>query len=309
MDAGARGIAVGVHTTQFAIRAPAVGLLRPVLELGAAAAREWLPRRLHGSGGFCLVAGAVGPTRQAVAEASLAHGLGYHAVLLSLGGLAGLDDDALMAHCREVGAVLPIVGFYLQPAVGGRSLSYDFWRALAELPSLAAIKVAPFDRYRTLDALRAVADSGREDIALYTGNDDAILADLLTVHEFGTRRVSFHGGLLGQFAVWTRRAVEFVDAARQARHAPLEPSWLALGAALTDANGALFDAAHAYAGCIPGIHEALRRQGLLENIRTLDPQERLSEGQHAEIDRIHMAYPRLRDDDFVAGLRATWLTP
>lgn len=321
VDAGAGGIAVGVHTTQFAIHDAAVGLYRPVLELAAATARDWLDRTAPAGGSarpFALVAGLIGDTRHAVHEAEVARACGYHAGLLSLGGpngpLGDLPDDALVRHARAVSEVIPLVGFYLQPAVGGRPLGYRFWRALAEeAPNLVAVKIAPFDRYRTLDVVRAVAESGREDVALYTGNDDSIVVDLLTPFPVtvggrpAARRVV--GGLLGQWAVWTRRAVELLDDVRRATAdgAAIDPRWLALAAALTDANGALFDPHHGYAGCIPGIHEVLRRQGLVRGTWTLDPHERLSPGQAQAIDRVLRLYPELTDDAFVAEHRDAWL--
>jgi len=325
VDAGAGGIAVGVHTTQFAIRQH--GLLRPVLELARDAARAW-----QGSGSStALIAGVVGGQRQALEEAALAHTLGYDAALLSLASLTDADDAALVRHCRRVAEVLPVFGFYLQPAVGGRALGYRFWREFAEIPGVVAIKIAPFNRYQTIDVVRAVVASGRDDIALYTGNDDAIVQDLITpcrVPEIrsprsvvsgkrfagtvdteasaGPRFIS--GGLLGQWAVWTRRAVELLDEVKRARDdATIPTHLLAQGAALTDANGAIFDAAHDFAGCIPGIHEVLRRQGLLAGTWCLDPDERLSEGQARELDRVTRAYPFLNDDAFVAENLARWL--
>ncbi|HWA15714.1 MAG TPA: dihydrodipicolinate synthase family protein [Gemmatimonadales bacterium] len=300
LDAGAGGIAVGVHTTQFAIREH--GLLAPVLSHAADAAREWLrqsPRT------FALVAGAIGRTEQAVAEATLAHRLGYDAVLLSLGAWKADSDEAILAHCRRVAEVLPLFGFYLQPAVGGRVLSYEFWRRFAEIPNVVAIKIAPFNRYQTLDVVRAVVDAGREDIALYTGNDDNILLDLLTTFPGGRRIV---GGLLGQWAVWTRRAVEQLEAIqRMPAGAPIAAEWLTRAAALTEANAALFDPAHGFAGCIAGIHEVLRRQGLLAGSWCLDPNEALSPGQREEIDRVLAAYPDLTDDAFVRENLGRWM--
>jgi dihydrodipicolinate synthase/N-acetylneuraminate lyase len=304
--AGAGGIAVGVHTTQFAIRQH--GLYRPVLELAAetadAAAGELRP--------VARIAGLVGDTAQAVSEAEIAAALGYHAGLLSLGAWRDATDDAILAHCRVVADVLPLFGFYLQPAVGGRVLGYAFWRELAEIPGVVAIKIAPFDRYRTLDVVRAVGESGRDDIALYTGNDDNIIVDLLTRVSctVGGRLVEREivGGLLGQWAVWTKRAVEMLTAIKTAKLAQaLDHNWLGRAAALTDANGALFDARHAFAGCIPGIHEVLRRQGLLEGAWTLSDDERLSPGQAAEIDRVMRSYPELTDDDFVQEHKDAWL--
>lgn len=306
VDAGAGGIAVGVHTTQFAIREPRIGLLRPVLELAATTARSW-----RGGTRVALVAGIAGPTRQALGEAALAHSLGYHAGLVSLGALRDATDAQLVRHCRRIADVIPVVGFYLQPAVGGRSLGWRFWRAFSEIPGVVAIKIAPFDRYATLDVIRAVADSGRNDIALYTGNDDNILADLVTPFpcRVGGRRVTRRivGGLLGQWAVWTRRAVELLGRVKSMRRtAPRE--WMTVAAALTDANGAIFDARNRFAGCIPGIHEVLRRQGLLRGTWCLDPREQLSPGQSREIDRVARAYPQLTDDAFVRENLDRWLT-
>jgi hypothetical protein len=308
LAAGAGGLAVGVHTTQFAIRDPRHGLFRPVLELVAdALGRAGRP--------VVRVAGACGPTPQAVAEAGLARDLGYHAVLLSLGALAGATEDELIDHCRRVAEVIPLVGFYLQPAVGGRVLPYAFWRRLLEeVAGLVAVKIAPFDRYRTLDVVRAAAEAGRDDVALYTGNDDAIVTDLLTPFHFPTaagpvgRRIV--GGLLGQWAVWTRRAVELLDECHRlaGRGGDVPADMLRLGAELTDANAAVFDAANGFAGCVPGIHEVLRRQGLLEGVWCLDPGEGLGSGQAAEIDRVCRAYPHLTDDDFVRRHLDEWLS-
>jgi dihydrodipicolinate synthase/N-acetylneuraminate lyase len=311
VDAGAGGIAVGVHTTQFAIRDPRVGLYRPVLELAATTAREALGERARP---FTLIAGAVGNTANAVAEAETAATLGYDAVLLSLGAWRDTADAAILDHCRAVAGVLPLVGFYLQPAVGGHALSYGFWREFAEIQNVWAIKIAPFDRYKTLDVVRAVAAAGRDDIALYTGNDDNIIPDLLTpfpVESGGsetTRRIV--GGLLGHWAVWTRGAVRLLDRVRDARaSSTLDLPWLTLAAAVTDANGAIFDAANAFAGCIPGIHEVLRRQGLLCGTWCLEPREALSPGQAEEIDRVLRRYPFLaaEDDALIREKLDAWL--
>ncbi|MFI6496369.1 dihydrodipicolinate synthase family protein [Nonomuraea typhae] len=302
--AGAGGLAVGVHTTQFAIHG--TPMLAPVLELAAetsrAAGREVL-----------LVAGATGPTRQAVAEAELARSLGYHMVLLS--PYAELDEDGLIERARAVGEVMPVIGFYLQPAVGGRRLSREFWTRLASIESVAGIKVAPFDRYRTLDVLHGVVRAGRADeVALYTGNDDHILADLITTHRVVVDgrevEVEFVGGLLGQWAVWVRKAVGLLEEARRARAGDDEAvrRLLSLDGHLTDANAAIFDSANGFHGCIPGIHEILRRQGLLAGRWCLDPEEDLSPGQLAEIDRVWAAYPWLRDDEFVAEGLDRWLS-
>jgi dihydrodipicolinate synthase/N-acetylneuraminate lyase len=308
--AGAGGIAVGVHTTQFAIRDSKHGLFRPVLELAAETARSARPRVGAMTAPFALVAGVVGQTAQAVAEAETARSLGYDAGLLSLAAMRGASTDAIIAHCRAVADVIPLIGFYLQAAVGGIALDYDFWRAFAEIPNVIAVKIAPFDRYRTIDVVRAIAAAGRDDIALYTGNDDSIVADLVTPFPFGANGAPrcMTGGLLGQWAVWTRRAVELLDQARAASDAEVIPAeLLRTGAALTDANAALFDVRHAFAGCIAGIHEVLRRQGLMRGTWCLDPEEGLSPGQSEEIDRVLHAYPELTDDEFVATHLDRWL--
>lgn len=307
VDAGAGGLAVGVHTTQFAIRDH--GLHRPVLEMAAVTAREQLG---GASRPFALVAGAVGDTAQAVHDAEVAAGLGYHAVLLSLGGLGHMGDAALIRHCRAVAEVLPLIGFYLQPAVGGRPLGSAFWRELAELPGLVAVKIAPFDRYRTLEVIQAITAAGRDDVALYTGNDDNIILDLVTPFpaEVGGQAVERRivGGLLGQWAVWTHRAVAWMDELRAMRGAPaLDAAWLRRASTLTDANRVIFDAANGFAGCIPGILDVLRRQGLVRGSWTLDPRERLSPGQGAAIERILARYPHLQDDEFVLENRDRWL--
>jgi dihydrodipicolinate synthase/N-acetylneuraminate lyase len=304
-DAGAGGIAVGVHSTQFAIRT--AGLLEPVLRLAAEAATE--AERRSGRA-LVRIAGAIGRTKQAVAEAEMAHRLGYDAVLLGLGALREETVPELVAHCRSVGEVLPLVGFYLQPAVGGRVLDETFWRRFLEIEAVVAVKVAPFNRYQTLDVVRALAARGRAgEVALYTGNDDAIVLDLLADFP-GEPSVRFVGGLLGQWGVWTRRAVELLEAVKRCRHeggaGALE--LLALGQLLTDANAALFDARNAFRGCIPGIHEVLRRQGLLAGRWCLDPREDLSPGQAEEIDRVLAAYPHLADDAFVRENRDRWLS-
>lgn len=297
LAAGAGGLAVGVHTTQFAIRDPAVGLFRPVLELAAEEVRR-SGRRVALIGGIC------GPTRQAAAEAATLRDLGYDAGLLSLAGHAG-DDEALLAHCRAVAEIVPVVGFYLQPAVGGRDLSHAFWRSFMEIPNVVAVKVAPFDRYRTLDVVRARALSGRDDVALYTGNDDAIVADLAGLFEVEGRRLRFAGGLLGHWAVDTRAAVALLE---RCRPGGMDERLTIDAAAVTDMNAAYFDAAHRFKGCIAGLHEVLRRQGLLEGIWCLDEHEGLSPGQGAEIDRVRRARPDLCDDAFVDEGRDAWLS-
>ena len=305
LDAGAGGLAVGVHTTQFEIRDPKVGLYRPVLELAMATARATRHRP-------AMIAGVVGKTPQAVTEAEIAQAIGYDAALLSLGAWRGESEDDLLAHCSRVAEVMPLFGFYLQPAVGGRVLSYAFWRAFAELPNVWAIKIAPFNRYATIDVVRAAVESGRSDIALYTGNDDSIVSDLITpfpVVVGGQTVVRWmDGGLLGQWAVWTRTAVELLRRAKALRDSPEQAvDLLRVGAALTDANAAIFDAAHGFAGCIPGIHEVLRRQGLLAGTWCLDPNEVLWDGQAEEITRVQRSYPELNDDSFVAENLDRWL--
>jgi dihydrodipicolinate synthase/N-acetylneuraminate lyase len=309
LDAGAGGVAVGVHTTQFAIRDPRVGLYQPVLRLAAETVTEWeAAQRGRRARRVVLVAGVIGRTPQALREARIARELGYHVGLLGLGGGAftRASDAELLTHARAVGEVIPLMGFYLQPAVGGRALSYRFWRRFVELERVVAIKIAPFDRYATLDVLRAVADSGRaREIALYTGNDDSIIADLLTRY----RGVRMSGGLLGHWALWTRNAVRLLDRVHHLGGAErrIPTSLLRLGAETTEANAAIFDAANRFRGCIPGIHEILRRQGLLRGRWCLDPNEELLPGQLREIDRVCAAYPHLADDGFVKERLDRWL--
>ena len=299
IDAGAGGVAVGVHTTQFAIRDSGVGLYRPVLELAAEEARAALA---DSDRPFALIAGVCGHTAQARTEADIASALGYDAGLLSLGDWRDESEAELLDHCRVIAELIPLFGFYLQPAVGGRVLSYAFWREFAEIPNVWAIKIAPFNRYQTIDVVRAVVEAGRDDIALYTGNDDNVVADLLTpfpVSVGGTTVVRWiDGGLLGQWAVWTRGAVSLLTAIKAARvTGEVAPTLLSHGAALTDANAAVFDAAHGFRGCIPGIHEVLRRQGLLDGIWCLDPDETMSPGQAEEITRVWRSYPEVTDDE------------
>jgi dihydrodipicolinate synthase/N-acetylneuraminate lyase len=298
LAAGAGGIAVGVHTTQFAIRDPRFGLLEPVLALAAEETRGT---------GAVKIAGVCGQLRQAAAEAELATKLGYDAALLSLADLKDENIPQLLDHARAISAIIPVVGFYLQPAVGGRLLPYDFWREFMEIENVVAIKIAPFNRYQTLDVVRALAQSGRaHEVALYTGNDDNILNDLLTGFDFGTQPVRFAGGLLGHWAVWTKAAVSQLALARS--HSDQIPTTLlTLAQQITDANAAIFDPGNHFRGCIPGIHEILRRQGLLEGRWCLDPEEDLSPGQSAEIDRVRRAYPHLQDDAFVQEHLDEWL--
>jgi hypothetical protein len=304
LDAGAGGVAVGVHTTQFAIRD--CGLYEPVLALAAATVDEELARTPRP---FLTIGGVIGNTAQAVREAEIVRELGYDCALLSLGALKEATTTELIAHCRAVANVMPVFGFYLQPAVGGRVLSHEFWRAFAEIENVVAVKIAPFNRYHTLDVVRAVTDAGRDDIALYTGNDDSIVNDLVAPWPVGQGRTRWIvGGLLGQWAVWTRRAVELLERTKSARGAGTVPSSLvAEGAALTDANAALFDVRHSFAGCIAGIHEVLRRQGLLAGTWCLDTAEGLSAGQADEISRVIAAHPELTDDAFVLEHLDRWM--
>ena len=308
--AGAGGVAVAVHTTQFAIRDFGTMLLESVLQC-AADALEQVER--EGGPRLVRVAGVCGHTDQAVREADLAAESGYHAALVSLAAFAEAEDDELIAHCRAVAEVMPIFGFYLQRAVGGRRLGFDFWRRFAEIPNALAIKMAPFNRYETLDVVRGVAAAGRAgQVALYTGNDDNIVADLLTRFDLkvGPTVVSQRivGGLLGHWAVWTRRAVEVFERLRGlADDRAIAPDALAAGPQVTDCNAALFDAANDFAGCIAGIQHVLHGQGLLASPRCLDADETLSPGQAEQIERVRRDYPHLIDDEFVAEDLAEWL--
>jgi dihydrodipicolinate synthase/N-acetylneuraminate lyase len=297
LAAEAGGLAVGVHTTQFAIRDPRIGLFRPVLEL-AAEEMGRAGRPVVRIGGLC------GQTEQAVAEAELIRTLGYEAGLLSLSALREATEKQLLAHCRTVAGVLPLIGFYLQPAVGGRILPFAFWRRFAEIENVVAIKIAPFNRYQTLEVVRAVVETGRGDIALYTGNDDHIVGDLLTPFHWGGCERRMVGGLLGHWAVWTKSAVALLERCRNAKPTA---ELLRLAVEVTDCNAAVFDAANGFGGCIAGVHEVLRRQGLLAGTWCLDPHERLGPGQQAELDRVSRAYPHLRDDEFVEEHRDAWL--
>lgn len=306
IDAGSGGLAVGVHSTQFQIRD--VGLYRPVLELAAETAKTWTDRPL------VLVAGLVGGTEQAVKEAQTARAIGYHAGLLSLAAMKGASEDEIVAHCARVAQEIPLIGFYLQTAVGGIPLSRRFWARFAAIENVIAVKVAPFNRYRTLDVAFGIVEAQAEErVTLYTGNDDHIVLDLLTplLVRTGGREavVRFKGGLLGHWSVWTKSAVALLARLQAAVAAggTLSPELLALDSMVTDCNGVLFDVANDFRGCIPGCHEVLRRQGLLRTNFCLDPAEVMSPGQAEEIDRLYATYPELNDDAFVAANRDRWL--
>lgn len=309
MESGAGGIAVGVHTTQFEIRDPGIDLYEPVLRM---AAEEVNAAKLERT--FIKVAGICGSTDQALEEAELAAKYGYDLGLVSTGGLDSWDEAALLQRMEAIAEVIPVFGFYLQPAVGGKRLSYEFWRELAEIPGVKAIKLAPFNRYQTLDVVRAVCESSRrKEIALYTGNDDNIVADLLTTYRFAVNGTKVEkrivGGLLGHWAVWTRKAVELMSQIIDLRESgdSIPEELMTRGIEITDANAAFFDPGNDFHGCIPGIHEVLRRQGLLEGRWCLNPAEELSSGQMEEIDRVYRAYPHLNDDEFVRAGLAKWL--
>ncbi|HYH57278.1 MAG TPA: dihydrodipicolinate synthase family protein, partial [Anseongella sp.] len=297
LAAGAGGVAVGVHTTQFEIRKPAHSLLEPVLRLASEEIEQAAPDRP-----FIKVAGICGPPAQALKEADLALEYGFHLGLVSMAGLNTYTEEAILQHVTAISERIPVFGFYLQPAVGGRLFSHEFWWEFAEIPGVHAIKTAAFNRYYTLDVVRAVCCSPRKDeIALYTGNDDNILADLLTPYRFTVNgevlEKRFAGGLLGHWAVWTKRAVELLAACKQCIGNGYEgaEALLQKGIEVTDMNAAVFDSRNAFKGCIPGIHEVLRRQGLLEGLWCLDPEEKLSPGQLEEIDRVMEWYPHLTE--------------
>jgi len=306
LDAGAGGLAVGVHTTQFAIRE--AGLFAPVLELAVRGAAEWARQPP------IMIAGLAGQTAQATKEAQTARGLGYHAGLLSLAALKGASEDELIGHAQAIAREIPLVGFYLQPAVGGLVLPVSFWRRFAAIENVVAIKIAPFNRYRTLDVVRGVVEAGAaERITLYTGNDDHIVLDLLTpftvVAKGGTSVVRIKGGLLGHWSVWVKRAVELLDRIHAAVASDtVSADLLALDSQVTDCNAAIFDVANDFHGVIAGCHEILRRQGLLAGTWCLDPQETLGPGQKEEIDRVCAAYPHLNDDAFVRANLERWLS-
>jgi dihydrodipicolinate synthase/N-acetylneuraminate lyase len=310
LDAGAGGIAVGVHTTQFAIRLPEFNLYSPLLEI----AREEFDRfTAESKKPVIRIAGVIGKTRQALKETQQAAKYGFHAVLLSLAAFTGSKNHIILRHCQAVAEIMPVIGFYLQPAVGGRKLDIGFWREFAQLQNVIAIKIAPFNRYQTLDVVRGVVESGRaDDIALYTGNDDNILVDLLTEYKIPvgakTKNKRIVGGLLGHWAVWTHSAVRLLNAVHNGEYDNDVKQALILANQITDCNAAFFDAANNYKGCIAGLHEVLRRQGLFEGVWTLDRKERLSPGQKKEIDRVYNAYPELNDDAFIAQNLERWLS-
>jgi dihydrodipicolinate synthase/N-acetylneuraminate lyase len=308
MASGAGGIAIGVHSTQFEIRDPEIALFEPVLRMAAEEVeRAGLTRP------FIKVAGICGPTEQALAETDVAVRLGYDAGLLSMGGLQGWTEEQILERTRAVAARIPVFGFYLQPSVGGRIFSFEFWKAFADIDGVVAIKMAPFNRYQTIDVVRAVCSSKRRDeIALYTGNDDNIVNDLLTTYRFNVdgqpveKRIV--GGLLGHWAVWTKKAVELLEEIKAVRaNGSISAEWLTRNVEVTDTNAAFFDPAHGFAGCIPGIHEVLRRQGLLKGTWCLNPHEELSPGQSEEIDRMYRDYPHLHDDEFVKQHILEWM--
>jgi dihydrodipicolinate synthase/N-acetylneuraminate lyase len=309
LDAGSGGIAVAVHTTQFEIRLPEYNLYEPVLQI----ASEEFNRFTAATGKpIVRIAGVIGKTQQGVSEAQLALKKGFHAVLLGIAAFKNATNEEILAHCRIVAEIMPVIGFYLQPAVGGRRLDADFWREFAGIKNVIAIKMAPFNRYYTLDVVRGVAESGRADeISLYTGNDDNILVDLLSEYQIIvdgkiiSKRIV--GGLLGHWAVWTRAAVKLLEEVQHGIYDNDVQKALVLANQITDSNAVFFDAANNFAGCITGLHEVLRRQGLLDGIWTLNENETLSPGQKEEIDRVYVAYPHLNDDAFVAENLSKWL--
>ena len=309
LDAGSGGLAVAVHTTQFAIRKPEVGLYGPLLSI---ASEEFNSFASKTGNQVIRIAGVIGKTDPALKEAGIALEKGFHAVLLSLAAFKDSTNREIIKHCREIAEVMPVIGFYLQPAVGGRKLDVNFWREFATIDNVIAIKIAPFNRYQTFDVLRGVVESGRsEKIALYTGNDDNILVDLLSEYEIKhdnkVTKKKIVGGLLGHWAVWTKSAVSLLNSVHSGQYDKEIKKTLNLANRITDSNAAFFDASNNFAGCITGLHEVLRRQGLLEGLWTLDPEEALSPGQKEEIDRVYEAYPELNDDNFVAENIDRWL--
>lgn len=310
LEAGAGGVAVAVHTTQFAIRNPEIGLFSPLLELANEEFNRFVSKT-HKP--VIRIAGVIGRTDQALKEATLAFQNGFHAVLLSVAAFKDASNEEIIEHCRKIAEVMPVIGFYLQPAVGGRKLDVGFWRKFASIENVIAIKIAPFNRYQTFDVIRGVVESGRaENIALYTGNDDNILVDLLSHYQIhdGTKFIKkgISGGLLGHWAVWTHSAVRLLKEVQEGKFENDIQQTLSLANQITDSNAAFFDTANNFAGCITGLHEVLRRQGLMEGLWTLDPEEGLSPGQMEEIDRVYAAYPDLNDDAFISENIDNWLS-
>ena len=310
LDAGAGGVAVGVHTTQFAIRLPENNLYSPLLKIAGEEFNSYVQQT---GKSLIRVAGVIGKTRQAVSEAQTASKYGFHLALLGLGAFRDSSNSTIIKHCRTIAEIIPVFGFYLQPAAGGRKLDQTFWREFARIENVAVIKIAPFNRYQTLDVVRGVIESGRAgEIALYTGNDDNILIDLLTEYRipYGGKIFSKRivGGLLGHWAVWTRSAVKLLNEIHNGEFENDTRKALILANKITDCNSAFFDAANNYKGCIAGLHEVLRRQGLFRGLWTLDRHERLSPGQKAEIDRVYASYPELNDDAFVMENLDRWLS-
>ncbi|OGS46217.1 MAG: dihydrodipicolinate synthase family protein [Elusimicrobia bacterium RIFOXYD2_FULL_34_15] len=302
ISAGAGGVAVGVHTTQFEIHEEKVGLYKPVLELASVTVNEFNRKLIK-------VAGICGKTKQAVSEANLANNLGYHAGLLSLSAFKNETTNEIIEHCKKVAEIIPIFGFYLQPSVGGRILDFNFWTRFLQIQNVIAIKMAPFNRYQTIDVVRAVAETNRTDIVLYTGNDDNIVNDLITTYEFKGKKIRIVGGLLGHWAFWTKKAVELLKETKRVKTSDkfIPSKLITKGIQITDSNSTVFDVANKFKGCIPGIHEILRRQGLLSGRWCLDKNLDLSPGQSKEIDRVYSSYPHLNDDEFVAEHLDSWL--
>ncbi len=309
LASGVGGIATAVHTTQFEIREPEVALFEPVLKI---VSEEIDKFEKENDTVIIKVAGVCGPIEQAVKEATLAKDYGYDAVLLSPGGLNHMSEDYMIERTKAVAEIMPVIGFYLQTAVGGRVFTYNYWERLCAIDNVVAIKCASFNRYQTLDVVRAAALSPRSDeITLYTGNDDNIVIDLLTKYRFdknGEKVVKcFEGGLLGHWTLWTHNVVNMLAKIKEEKKKDyISAEMLTLAAEVTDVNSAFFDTAHGFAGCIPGVHEVLRRQGLMENILCLNPDEVLSEGQAEELDRVHKAYPHLNDDAFIKENIESW---
>ncbi len=309
LNAGAGGVAVAVHTTQFEIRLPEVNLYERVLEVAKEEFDNYTSKTLKP---IIRIAGVIGQTEQAKKEATIALKNGYHAVLLGLAAFGNASNKTLIEHCKEIAEIIPVIGFYLQPAVGGNNLDVDFWREFSKIENVIAIKMAPFNRYKTLDVVRGIAESGRADeIALYTGNDDNILVDLLSQYEIqvGNELVKKRvvGGLLGHWCVWTKKAVELLEDIQSGKFDNDTIKAITLAHQITDSNAAFFDSANNFAGCIVGLHEVLRRQGLLEGLWVLNPDEVMSPGQMEEIDRVYAAYPHLNDDAFIANNLEKWL--